>query len=1175
MAKVSKGPRMFGFIELLAMGFAVGLLGPSLPALCQVLPQPGAPAIDWGPFGTESSPETSSTEKVGESRGVPTASQPPSSAPAPLEGIGPGAGVGPPRAAVAPRASTNGPGMVEESQPSEYWLPSKSGTLQPVINIPFEVFEKIYAQLQAGSQPPAFSLQRFRVSGTVSGDRAELQVELEAQVTPGTWVSIPLGLDEAAVLSESLVYKGSGRFFLAFDEKKGYVWWIAADKDEVHTLSFRLVAPVRRSRGLAELRLSTPQAVSTEAIFDLPEPQVSPEVGEGIQVRTVQSGNQSTRVELVGVGGQLGRGGLLSLKWRSGSEAESPIGSGRLEVSAKQLVQLLTEHAVTVAELQLRPLGGAVSRVDVFLPPGAELLPGDTALDYQVTPLPAEESASNRPGCRVVFREPISAPTLVTFSWRQMFGRPGEPLPLGIRGVAEAVRHFGVVVVSGSTWRSCQWELAGDIRRVEPQILPELWRKGEEVLAAFEYYSDRHELSMKCGPDKTQIVVSPEYELFVGAEYARLVTRWRLFVRGVPATALEVAANGWQIEQIEPEALLAPEVVLSELAETEILHLSQPIVGSSELRVTARRKLDGASGRVRLPLLLPRADVITPGTLTLRCDENVEVLVDLTESKGFARQPMVTGPELSGPPARGYYRWEPATADRPVVVLDRWVYRQEVTVSSEATVTLRPGIGSVEQRLEYEVAYQPLQHLTFAIPASVARSNGVEFLLDGQRVIPLSLPGEGLGDGNNGELAWRRILLPEPRLGRVELVFRAPLAVPYLPPRASARLSVPLVVPKEGAWRQNRVRLLVEEGIRVQPRAGVWKGAMDSFGWIDGPEVLLLADEGAAELPVALHRPGGRGIVVERAWVQTFLGTRGRQDRAVFRLVTAEPDIEIELPQGADAEETWAAVAVGSPENVQRIRTEVTPAGALQVFLPEHQLGQRLFLEIVYRLSGQLKQFQPVDINLPWIRGDVWIQHVYWQLILPPQWHVVFGPEEWLGEHALAFRGGFFRRLPAVDESDLAGWVGAIQPQKIPDSAEVYLFSRQDGISPAKVVLARRPVIVTAASAAVLFLGLALLYQPGLRKPPLLFVVALAVAAGAWINPDYAVLAGQAGLLGGVLVVVAAFLQRIVSALGEDRETESRGATVAAEEAASVAPPAIGGLSGKSQVATPASSILR
>ncbi|MCS7237009.1 MAG: hypothetical protein NZ899_01910 [Thermoguttaceae bacterium] len=1169
---MSRGPSKFALIALLTLGSVTWLPWASLAALAQGSAQPGAPAIDWGPPVAETPSDAPGAQKPPE-----TATGAPSS---PLAG-----GVGfegapapsPPLARPSgfPRPGTNGSVLVEEAQPREYWLPGKSGTLQPVINIPFEVFEKIYAQLQTGNQPPPYSLLKFRLAGSVGRDRAELGVEVEAQVSAGAWIPIALGLDEAAILSDSVVFGGTGRFFLSFDDKKGYVWWVLSEKDEVQKLSFRIAVPIQRAKEVSELRLLTPQAVSTEASLELPEAEASVEVGEGVQLRALESVSGATRVELMGVGGSLGRGGQLSIKWRSAAGKPSPAGLGRLEVSAKQLVQLLTEHALTTAELQLRPLGGPVSQVDILLPAGAELLPGESALPYQVVPVQEGESSSDRGAHRLVFTEPITGPTLVSLTWRQMFGRPGEPVSLGIRGVKQAVRHFGVVVVSGSAWRSCQWELSGDIRRIEAQVLPDFWRKGEEVLAAFEYYSERHELRMKCGPEKTQIVVSPEYELVVGADYARLTAKWRLFVRGVPATELEVAANGWQIEQFEPEALLAPEVVLSELAETEVLHLSQPLVGSCDVRLTARRKLDASSGRIRLPLLLPRADVITTGMVIVRCDENVEVLVDLTESKGFARQVALPGPELSGPPARGYFRWEPASAERPVVVLDRWVYRQEVTVSSEATVTLRPGMGSVEQRLEYEIAYQPLQHLTFALPASLARSNGIEFLLDGQRVIPLSLPSEAFGNGDEGELAWRRVLLPEPRLGRVELVFRARLAVPYLPPRASARLTVPLIVPREGAWRQNRVRLLVEEGIRVQPRAGVWKGAMDSFGWIDGPEVVLLADEGVAELPVALHRPGGRGIIVERAWIQSFVGTRSRQDRAVFRLVTAEPDIEIDLPPGADPEETWAAVAVNSPENVQKIRTEVTPAGSLQVFLPEHQPGQRLFLEIVYRLPGQLRQFQPVEISLPQIRGEAWVQQVYWQLVLPPQWHIVAEPAGWFGEYRLAFRGGFLRRDPAVDEGELATWAGAIRSQKIPDTAEIYLFSRQDGIGSAKVVFARRPIIVTAASGCVLLLGLALVYRPGLRRPWILLSLGAVIAAGTIVQPDYAVLAGQAGLLGVVLVGLAAFLQRIVTALGEGRETgDVPGSAMTLEEAESAPLAAGGGLTGRSKISAPTSSVL-
>ncbi len=1043
-----------------------------------------------------------------------------------------------------PRGQAGSVLAVEEVQPSVYWLPGESGKLQPVINIPFEVFEKIRSQLQAGTQPPPYTLVRFAFDGFVDGNRGELRVELEAYVAGGSWTAIPLALDSGAVVAESVTYEGPGRYFLAFDDRKGYLWWVRAESDASHRLLFRVLVPVNRSKDGAELRLFTPQATSAMGRVEVAEPGVTFEVAEGLQVLTSSSGENSSWIEVVGVGGYLGRGGQMIIKWRQKPSIGAPEKLARLDVTARHYVRLLTEQLLTTAELQLRPLGAAVEQAEILLPPGAEIIPGEAAGQYQVIPVSERETTPSLPVVRVVFTEPVRNGTTVTISWRQILGSPGEPILLGVRAVRQAARHAGVVVVSSSSWRACQWEFSGDIRRVDTQALGETLRKTDELLGAFEYYSEGYELRMRCAPENTQVVAAPEYELVIGADYARLVARWRLYVRGMPVPAIEVHTGGWQIEQVEPESLFSPEMVLSEFSESASLRLAQPLLGPGEVAITARRKLDASSGKVKLGLVIPKVDILAAGPLTVRCEENVEILFDMAESTGLRRQTRPTGPELSWPLVRGYFRMEPATGSSPVLVFDRWVHRQEVTISSDATVTLRSGLGTVEQRIEYQIAYQPLHHLTFALPESVTRSNGVEFFLDGQRVSPLRVGSEAPG---GGEGVVRRLVLPEPKLGRLELVFRASLALPYLPPRASVALTVPLIVPQEGVWRQNRVRLLLEEGVRVQPRAGVWQGAMDSFGWIDGPEVLLYADEGVPELQVVVHRPGGRGIVVERAWIQTFLGARTRQDWVVFRLVTAEPDIELQLPPGADPEEAWAAVAIGSPENVQKIRTEVTPAGALQVFLPEHQAHQPVYLELVYRLGGQLRQLRSIPIALPQIRGDVWMHQAYWQLILPSQWHLVQQPSEWVPEHRLSFRRGLLVREPSVDEVALALWAGAIHPRKIPEKAEVYLFSKQDSLGPVEVVLLRRPTIVLGASGVVLLTGLAMLYLPILRRPAVLWFLTVVVAGASVVNPESALLVAQASILGFVLVGVAVFLRRTVVVSSSVAELASYVATFSSE----------------------------
>ncbi len=288
----------------------------------------------------------------------------------------------------------------------------------------------------------------------------------------------------------------------------------------------------------------------------------------------------------------------------------------------------------------------------------------------------------------------------------------------------------------------------------------------------------------------------------------------------------------------------------------------------------------------------------------------------------------------------------------------------------------------------------------------------------------------------------------------------------------------------------------------MQPRTERWQGAVDSFGWIEGPEILLFTEGEAHELLLALHRPGGQRIVVERAWIQTILGARWRQDQVVFRLNTAEPDVEIRLPEGTDPEEVWAAVAVGSPGNVQKFRREVTPRGALQLFLPEHLPSEPVFVELIYRLPRGLMAFQPVRVEFATIEGEVWVQRAYWQVSGTSAVAPGAGPTELVWGVSAGIPGGLFFRQPTLEDSQLADWAGAIQPQRIPQAAEVYLFKRGRlfGACPGRFL--QRAAIVFGASALFLLVGLGLMYFPALRRPAFLWFL------GPWIGAWSLVSAG-------------------------------------------------------------------
>jgi hypothetical protein len=122
------------------------------------------------------------------------------------------------------------------------------------------------------------------------------------------------------------------------------------------------------------------------------------------------------------------------------------------------------------------------------------------------------------------------------------------------------------------------------------------------------------------------------------------------------------------------------------------------------------------------------------------------------------------------------------------------------------------------------------------------------------------------------------------------------------------------------------------------------------------------------------------------------------------------------------------------------------------------------------------------------------------------------------------------------------------------------LLSSFGEIAPLQCWAATRWAILAAASGAVLFAGLLLLYLPRLRHPGLLFVAGATLVVSVSISPDLAALAVQASGVGLSLLLLAGLMKwfvgwrrakrlvvRGVSLPGPDSKTVRAGAASAAE----------------------------
>jgi len=1049
----------------------------------------------------------------------------------------PSAPAQPPEAPAETRPTEPAAVRVQEVKPSEYWLPDRTGTLQPVINIPYEVFEEVYRrQFQTTDNPPGFVLTGFKLSGKVEGQVATLEAEVDVKVSQPGWHAIPLGLDRAALLPEWYANQGSPPHFVVFQPSRGYVLWLRAESEGEYRFRFPLAAPVDRSGAESELRLLTPQASSAQCQLRIIGRGLEIRPGEGMELAELTEAEDATRVSALGVSGQLGRAGQFVLRWRESAPGISRGQRRVLECTGRIVVRVSEQQVLSEAEITVRPLSGPLSEFEVLLPNHVELIVGESASGYSLQSLGPREFVGTETvqAIRISFKEPVTNSATIRLTWVQTGPQAGEQYELAGLTVPDAVQHFGhIVVVNPPEW-FCLWGEMRNVRRIEPAALPEALRKLENVGGAFEYSLGPTSLTMRLIRRASFVVVNPDYELRLSVDQARLVSTFRVFVRGAATRGIELELEGWTLEELLPPAIFAVDAPPVVREGKMLLTFAQPVAGEVTMQIVAVRKLPAQTGGFSIPLIRCRADLHGGGYLRVVPSENVEILPDLAASRGLLREAESAVAAAGGAAAGSrsgsialQFRLESAGEGGVVFAGERFVHAQKIAVSSEVQIAALSPSLLVEQRLVFEVAYQPTEFLTVLLPRALATASDCEFHLDGEVVSPVQVGGPS-ADGGGSSPVRRRIVLRQPRLGRFELLIRYSAELPYLVPRASTMVRIPLAVPSEGTLKHHRVSLSLEEGMRVQPRQAVGLTPMDHWGWLEGPEVALQTEGPLTELALALYRANGTPPVVERAFFQTWLGSTSRQDRAIYRLLTYQRELEIVLPEGADAEQCWVAIAVGNPGNLQPCDVQVTPAGTLRLRLPDRPRGQPCFLELVYRLPLAQGLSGAHRIDFPRLGEALWVRQAWLQVVLPKTEHLILNPKHWIPDHQFRWIGSFWGRVPNYSEADLESWVGALQTVPIPETATRYVFSSHDRVESAEIWVASRATVILVASLVALMGGLALLYVPALRSPTVLWPVAVSALAGVAIWPEQAALCAQAGLLGIILAVCAAVLRRLV-----------------------------------------------
>ncbi len=1028
----------------------------------------------------------------------------------------------------APRAeSATGELQLKERTPQIIYARDAQGNAVPLINVPLERIQELLDQADGTAgrqQPPRYQLDRLEVGGRAEEDRAALEVQfaVTTMTEPGqdsAWVSVPLRFHEAAML-ESPVYEGDGQLLLVYDPTQGYVAWIQQPGRGEHRIKLRLDIGLHRAAQTTQLRFYPPSANISRLSLSVPGDQVSADLQNGQDLQVRPDGSDRWLLTARDLQNE------VVLIWRSGGTLvrEQPV---QLDVRGDLNVTIDGPGAIrTDLTLEVQSYGRPVETFVLRLPPHTTLVTGN-AQDYEVSDLtdPAAQDREARQTVQITLQKPAVQTRLrLTAQTTAETSQSGQ-FNVANYEVVGALRQWGQVTLWASEDWLVYWNLGPSVRRVAGSERVEVPEERKR-LATFEYFRQPCRLDVQVEPQGTRVEVEPLYQMHVSEDQVTLEMRLRYRIRGARESFLEFALNGWRLERVEP----ASEVENDNYDDAPPkLRLKRPASGDLELKLSLQRHVTQPRGTLRFPLPWPKADAVTTGMLLVTASPAVQLTYRLPEMPGLVQdlvpeEALTSQLRLEGvaPPAAFRFRSDRALGD---VVIDYEVRPQEITVRADTALELSADRADVSQQFTYRVLYQPAAQLTLDFPrplidllASPRYRSQIGFEVDGVPLAADVLIDAALAVETQQPVVPITVPLPQLKLGTVNISLRYPWS---LRGAGAAESAVPLAGPRDGRLVANTATLTPVGPLRVQAVDDNWTSETGAARSDALQTILLTSTLRPTQVRLRVVQPqedaGGRVLpsgatLVRRAWLQTWLARQQRLDRLVFRIATGADRVFLQLPPGVDLAQVVTLVD----------GVEVTALPAEQeLVIP---LSRRPGAEHTLELSLPFRErptWGRIDFQLPVLRDAAPPQRWFWQLVLPGDEHLLASDSSLTAADRWVRAGWFWRRETSDAQPTLEQWTEASQQPPLPEGTNQYLFSSFEDLRQLEVRTCPRRMLVYGASAAVLLVGLALIYVSWLRHPLALLLQGLAVLAWVWRFPATAATVAQASVVGLILWLLA------------------------------------------------------
>ena len=1015
------------------------------------------------------------------------------------------------------------PPPIELVGPPLYYFKDRDGNPIPVPDISYEELIRLI-DIDRGlvRRPPSpdFVLQSISVEGAVeesSKDIAQLDVIIKIRLKRSGMFAVPLQLDGLSVTGKA--YDGPGSFFLS-NTDTGYVGWIQGDADSLHTVEVQGVAAVHNLRDESRMVLRVPPAVSSNLKLRVPLRTVAANTTGGASL--LQPLPVETNQSLLTAVGLKGR---FELVWRPQQSAPK-VAPGIVEVTGTLNVVVAGPNRVrTQVQLLLRKQSGIIESFRARLPVGASLVP-QAYPGYSIMPM----SEENGPLVEVSVFEPADE---VSVSFETLFDHPPDethiPLEVGQFEVLGALRQSGRISLSAEGPWSLYWKEGPSVVRT-----PELDEVNADKLsgnATFEYYQQPCALNVTVKKKKSRVHVEPQFVVFLGKNIIRSTAILRYNVRGMPVDFVKLDIPEWLVQDVRAEGLDGSTILNFDENPELVVRFSEAQIGQFQIEVESIRLRESPESKLSVLIPRPLDSIVAPTTVVLLPEHGMQVTPLLHEMRELASLRDATvdvAVDISDANEALFFR-DLGGTELPRLVADCTIRPLQIAVSSRTHLRVDLSAIGIRQSFAYEIEFGSVDYLDVLIPDSLAELENWTATLDDElvasEVVHIDSPTE-----TGVVLNLLRVALPKPVRDRCTLEVSCTVPTDSLREQDDAVVTIPLTKPfqmtgtqSQSNQRDHRVYVSKSRDVMVSPNSDAsWK--MESAAGSGAPDQLVITTElptRTVKLRVVPSPRSGIRTTVHKTFIQTWLLSRRRHDRAVFQLSTTEDAIRFRLPPAVDPQ------SIELELNAKPQAVEFADRHLYVRVAPSEPEVARHIVDMTYGLTNRPAPGR-YELDQPIVVDSQWVDRTFWQLNLPHGEKLLSVSDNLISENAWRQRGLLLHRATNYSDAELNSWVGTGERRITSPAMSSHLFSSVGSIDSVGIRTTRRTTLVATCSGIVLLTGFALIYVPALRHPGFFLAAAVLLFGAGFFAPQLAGVLGHASELGVFLVILSLVLNWIM-----------------------------------------------